>query len=218
MSESIKVEEKDFISEEELISRSKENLANTVGIYTAMELAVDIHKGQLYGKEKPFIFPYLYHLDCVSKVILNALPAYYPHKTELLIGAWLHDSVEDHCDKISFEEIEYKFGSFVKELIYDVTDPKAEDGSNLPRKERATKLIKRLENKPFSLILKLADKIANVEFCVLMLSLKEPTLFDMYKKEFSLFKEALYNKEHDECILNMWDYLDNLINNPTEFF
>lgn len=208
----------EFLSEEETIKLAKNNLLASINIYKAMKLATEIHKEQYYGKEEPFIFPYIYHLDSVSKVILNSLPAFYPHKAELLIGAWLHDSIEDQSDKITFEKIESQFGPFVKDLIYNVTDPKDKDGNDLPRKERAKLLVKRLENNHYSLILKLADKIANVEFCIMMLSIGGYSLFDMYKEEFKLFKEVLYNPEHDECVKNLWEYLEHLINNPKEYF
>ncbi len=75
----------------------------------------------------------------------------------LLQAALLHDTVED--TNTTFEEIEAKFGPEVCELVREVTDDKS-----LPYMERKRLQVEHADkHSPDGALLKIADKIANLE-------------------------------------------------------
>jgi len=166
-------------------------------------LATEAHKSQRYGN-----FPYTYHLEKVEEVLKRfiSINDYFYH--ELIIVGWLHDILED--TPTTYQEIENKFGIFITECVYAVTDEK---GSN--RKERKSKTYPKISNNRFSLIVKLADRIANIEACI---KHDENLLFIMYKKEFKDFQANLYEQKIlvsslDHIIDKMWVNLDSLLEN-----
>lgn len=58
-------------------------------------------------------------------------------------------------------------------------------------------------------ILKLADRIANVKES----KLNNSDLLKMYKKEFTSFKEGIYNPLfNDQILTKMWQELEQLLN------
>jgi len=85
----------------------------------------------------------------------------------------------------------------VANIVFDVTD---ELGKT--RAIRHNRTYPKVRNNQKALIVKLADRIANVRF-----SKKQGShQFDMYKKEHAEFKGALYGLGFEM----MWTYLDSL--------
>lgn len=81
-------------------------------------------------------------------------------------------------------------------MVYCVTD---ELGRN--RKEKKEKTLPKTASNPDAIILKLADRIANIE---------HGGKVDMYRKEYQEFKGALFlNTPNDGK--SMWEYLDKLM-------
>ena len=81
-------------------------------------------------------------------------------------------------------------------MVYCVTD---EIGRN--RKEKKAKTLPKTASNPDAIILKLADRIANIE---------HGGKIDMYAKEYDEFKGALFlNTPSDGKI--MWNHLDILL-------
>lgn len=202
--------------QDKYVEQALSHYIDAIKVYSAMNLAAQIHKDQLYGNE-PVQFPYLYHLDATTKVLYAVLPTSYPNKTDLLIAGWLHDSLEDHSDKITYDDIKEKFGQLVADIVKSVTKEKYNCGEIVSKKERLERLYQKLLNNDNAIIVKLADRIANVEFCITMASIKQPNLYDMYSEEYDNFREALYNKNSAEPVQKLWNHLDNLIKNPNFF-
>src|SRR5215510_1000930 len=142
----------------------------------ARDLAIAAHGDQLYGDK-----PYAFHLGAVVGVLKRfgadlADPATAP----LLIAAWLHDTLEDTT--LTRDEVETRFGNEVAELVWRVTD---EPGAT--RKERKPATYRKTRENETAIVLKLADRIANVEA-----SLESGgRLLHMYQREQSEFKLAL---------------------------
>jgi (p)ppGpp synthase/HD superfamily hydrolase len=179
-----------------------------------MMLAISIHENQTYGKQ-PLIFPYFYHLSQVNKVVNLFAQTLEPQNTsDLSIAAWLHDSVEDHPDKINFDVIKQKFGENAANIVKAVTDEKQPSGESFSRKQRAQMLFDRLNAYPNddALILKLSDRIANISFCVDMEKIGVPNLLDMYAKEQQTFKDNLKPLQRNSDVSNqMWSYMNKLL-------
>jgi (p)ppGpp synthase/HD superfamily hydrolase len=178
------------------------------GFNKARELAARAHGEQKYGK-----YPYTYHLKKVEEALRRF--GYDPDSAEdedhvalswdLVTAAWLHDVIED--TQVTRSEISQQFNHRVASLVWAVTNPV---GGN--RAWRASKVYPKIINTPYALILKLADRIANVEASVETKS----GLINMYAKEWDAFQSKYRIKgEHDD----MWKYIDRLIreNRKTKF-
>jgi (p)ppGpp synthase/HD superfamily hydrolase len=112
--------------------------------------------GQMYGN-----MPYVYHLSHVE----NTLRKFKINDDELYIAAWLHDILED--TDVTFDELEKEFGHYIAHIVNCVTEPKI--GT---RKKRHIITYPKIRSDKRCVILKLADRIANVE---------TGALNDMYK-------------------------------------
>lgn len=163
-------------------------------VFDAAKFAIQRHGDQKYDGS-----PYSIHLLHVVEV----LSRFEVDSESLLTAAFLHDVVEDTDTTI--EEVQTRFGPVVASLVEAVTDPKG--GNRAWRHSIAYPLISATQN---AVILKLADRIANVEY-----SIASGSKFGMYKKEYESFKQYLrnaYTDSHDLCD-EMWDHLDHLMEN-----
>lgn len=167
------------------------------------------HAGQTYADEAP----YSVHLEAV----VGVLGRFGYFDNVIVCAAWLHDAIED--TGTSYNDVRDRFGEEVAELVYAVT---SELGRN--RKERNAKTYPKLIGAgQLALTLKLADRIANVEY-----GMANGGKNDMYAKEFSGFEEALryLPAEPGPCLCDacvrhpilepMWNYLANLIGKRPE--
>jgi (p)ppGpp synthase/HD superfamily hydrolase len=136
----------------------------------ARMVAVKGHAAQSYDD----IFPYEKHLDDVVDVLKR-----FDVGNKYLIAGYLSDY----------------FGEEIAEIVYCVTD---ELGRN--RKERKAKTLPKIAQNPDAVIIKLADRIANIE---------HGGKIDMYAKEYFDFKFALYSK--DRLAEPMWEHLESLL-------
>lgn len=161
---------------------------STVTINNAKLFAVKNHGDQKYGDE----FPYAIHLQACESVLLR----FGLTDAELRICAWLHDVLEDTV--ATYEDVELYFGTRVASIVSAVTEPK---GGN--RAWRHSQTYPRIRLLKEAVIIKLADRIANVEF--------SGKRRDMYKKEYGEFKKALYLSSDPDVILQMWSHLDSLM-------
>ena len=155
----------------------------------AEDVATAAHGNQMYGE----IHPYSKHL----KDMVDVLVRFGFTQPYMLASGWLHDSVED--TQTTLVDINRLFGQQVADLVHRVTN---EPGIN--RKERHLKTYPKIQASPDATTLKLADRIANVEYSIET----EADQLNMYRKEYEGFKAALCQPGiHDA----MWRHLDFLI-------
>jgi len=156
---------------------------------------------QLYGN----LLPYTHHLAAVDAVLVR----YAIGDETIRASAWLHDVVEDTRDRpneVRIRDIEEIFGESVAALVGAVT---SEPGPN--RKVRnALTYPKIREAGDRAIHLKLADRIANVEY--------GGRAVEMYRKEHRDFRFALYvpeaisnSEKYKLHGYQMWNCLDALI-------
>ena len=140
--------------------------------------------------------PYDEHLQEVVNILER-----FGYDGKYLLAGWLHDILEDCA--ISYNDIKKLFGEEIAEIVYDVTD---EMGRN--RKERKSKTYPKIRNNPDAIIVKLADRIANMES-----SMKtKHGMIGAYQKEYEAFKYQLQVPEH---ATPMWNHLDELFKDIT---
>ncbi len=154
----------------------------------ARKVALEAHGDQMYGGE----LPYIVHLFAVEMVLRRFLVV----DERLLVSAYLHDVLED--TDYSRNALRDIFGEDVLAIVEAVTEPKG--GT---RKERHAATYPKIRALPDARILKLADRIANVE---------SGGKTDMYRKEHSDFHTALCtNVWVSELEAKMWLYLSELL-------
>ena len=180
-----------------------------------LEFAYEKHKDQ---KRKYTNEPYINHPINVAKIIEEA----FSHTTELymysdklptrintIIGAWLHDVIED--TDTTFNEIEEKFGIRIRNIVYYVTNiSKPEDGNRKIRKE--IDMNHNLNGSIESILIKLADIIDNCKdlmkkdpsFGKKYIEEKNEFLLKLYRYKYNVFKQTL-----DKPMFEIFEYLYN---------
>lgn len=154
-------------------------------VQEARQVAIKAHGSQVYDG----IFPYEKHLDDVVEV-LKRFSIVHP---KYLCAAYLHDVIED--GSLSYNDIKRYFGEEVAEIVYCVTD---EIGRN--RKEKKAKTLPKTAQNQDAIIIKLADRIANIE---------HGGKIDMYAKEYDEFHSHLYT--YDKQAIPLWNHLEELL-------
>lgn len=154
--------------------------------------AAVMHGAQVYNDE----MPYTIHLERVVQV----LERFGFNEPVMICAGWLHDSIEDTTT--NYNAIRERFGKDVAELVFAVS---SELGRN--REERNGKTYPKIKAAgSLAIALKLADRIANVEFGLA----NGGGMVAKYAKEYGKFKEALYDLTGNERTIRMWAHLDRL--------
>lgn len=161
-------------------------------LQAAEAVATMSHKEQMYGT-----FPYVKHLGDVVAVLIR----FGVKDQDILCAGWLHDSLED--TELTPLAIEATFGRRTLDLVQRVTN---EAGAN--RKERHEKTYPKIMASADALTLKLADRIANVEYSILS---EDKGKMKMYKKEYKEFRRILNNPSDSILNKKLWEHLDFLI-------
>lgn len=163
---------------------------STDDINRARNFAIKAHGGQKYGDG----LPYVHHLDRVY----GKLVQFDVDEESLLVAAFLHDTIED--TNVTAEDIIYNgFGAAVAQLVSAVTN-----GPGKNRAERHANTYPKILACPGAVQLKLADRLANVEYSFVNQS---PQL-EMYRKEQAVFRAALYEEGVHSA---MWKQLEKLL-------
>lgn len=153
--------------------------------HIARENALRFHANQRYGDQ-----PYSVHLEDVIAILKR-----YGLATPVMecVG-WSHDLLED-TEATRGTLVDIGLPARAIELVELVTD---EPGAN--RAERRKKTYPKIAADRDAVVLKLCDRIANVE---------RRAKIEMYAKEHAEFRAALFNPEHKLDVL--WNDLDALI-------
>lgn len=119
-------------------------------VLNARAYAIKMHGTQMYGE-----LPYVTHLDAVYREVsssigkdwLDAKKAAYGHDLEEDVQACTRDAVRE------------QLGVDAEEIVYCCTG----EGSN--RKERQASIANKLQGKPRAILVKLCDRVVNMESC-----------------------------------------------------
>jgi GTP diphosphokinase / guanosine-3',5'-bis(diphosphate) 3'-diphosphatase len=123
--------------------------------WEAMTLAMEVHKDQTCRWTG---LPYASHLAEVAGLV--AAVDFPSMREAMIMTAWLHDSVEDHPEKISLAQIRDQFSFHTEEGVMLLT--RKEKWKGLPKKEREDLYNKQLASAPgWVQTIKVADIISN---------------------------------------------------------
>jgi (p)ppGpp synthase/HD superfamily hydrolase len=154
--------------------------------------------------------PYEFHLRMVknvSKQFINEVPDSNDGETSfrdnIILAAWGHDLIED--TRVSYNDVKDQLGQEAADIIYAVSNEK---GKN--RKERANeKYYEGIRNTKGAVFVKLADRIANVQYS----KMSQSRMFEMYKKENDHFLTSLgFIEGQAHPLGEICHYLENLFN------
>lgn len=155
----------------------------------ARKFAEKHHQHQLYGKE-----PYIHHLEETVNVLKR-----WNCDVLTLVAGYLHDILED--TPLSYNDLKEEFGKEVAEIVYCVTD---ELGRN--RFERKIKTYPKIKSNLRSTIVKIADRIANIENA----KKTHNRMFDIYVNEqhefYSGLSDPLIDSKHPLLSVAWSDY------------
>jgi len=155
----------------------------------ARKFAVRAHVGQFYGN-----YPFVYHLDAVASMVA-------PHGVVVTAAAFLHDVLEDTAVTPSVL-LRNGFPEDVVRIVEIVTDPKMPT-----RAERKAQVNARLLNcavtrppaelagrtvEHLAVILKVADRLANVRESVATALAGNPKSLNRYRREWGEFHSAVH--------------------------
>jgi (p)ppGpp synthase/HD superfamily hydrolase len=164
-------------------------------IQAARAAAEAAHGAQRYGDA-----PYVTHLDHVVEVVRRFVPGDHPGRLRLEIAAYLHDTLEDTA--LERAAVAAQFGEAVAALVHAVSD-----GPGRNRKERKARTYPRIRaTGPEAVLLKLADRVANVEAA----AARAPDKLAMYRKEWWGFYGALYDPAPGPH-QRLWEHLEGLL-------
>ena len=176
-------------------------------LFATQKHVLDNH--QVYGN----VLPYTHHLQAVAEKLI----AFGERSETSIAAAWLHDVVEDTAgrnNEVRVRDIEEIFGEEIALLVSAVT---SEPGAN--RKVRNALTYPKIRATGYAAIeLKLADRLANVEFSIS----GGGRAIEMYRKEHADFRHGLYlpwaggqvpdnSRPLEARVYEMWNCLDNMI-------
>lgn len=135
----------------------------------AMQMALDAHKGQMYGDKD-----YSYHLASVA-VKCKELYESCDNVENLIAVAWLHDVIED--TSVNATMIYYGIGAEIANAVVSVTKVKRESYNDY---------IHRVKNNSLGLKVKIADTLCNLEESI---RIKDERRIKRYSKQLQLLTE-----------------------------
>lgn len=167
-------------------------MSTNIDLAHARQFALGAHGDQKYG-----VRPYIDHLDHVVSVMRR----FGVIDRHVLYAGYLHDTIED--TPVTKAAIVDAFGARAADLVDAVTD-----GEGPNRKARAERVYRLIPTVPSAILVKLADRIANVEAGHAGGNEK---LLDMYRKAHASFRRNLYAITTTGPTERMWAYLELLI-------
>jgi hypothetical protein len=168
--------------------------------HQAKALALSAHAKDAYDQR-----PYQVHLHLVLEMIRNVGgwdPRHSVEGRELILAAWLHDTVED--TKVSVDLLRWMFGESLALLVDAVT--KIDRASGLDDSQREKQSILKVRNHRLGPALKAADRLANVVYGFSTGSLKSK-----YRDSYPMFEKKLRFLATSPEERKMWQVLDQVL-------
>jgi (p)ppGpp synthase/HD superfamily hydrolase len=147
----------------------------------AIDYARQVHVNYRKGTS----VPYMTHLLGVASLVMGESGHVdFPVTEDMVIGALLHDAVEDEGGLPRLRDIEANFGKEVAKIVEGCTDSFEEDpGKKQEWKLRKTLYIDRLRNEPKSaLLVSAADKLYNARAILEDYREVGPAVWDRFKR------------------------------------
>ena len=188
-----------WINENDVIvdyNTAKQELAKQK-YFRVKDFAITAHREQKYG-----IYNYEVHLVNVVSILFRHGIFISDKNYNILASAWLHDILED--TSISEQEFIDMFGKDIYDIVWSLTDGEAES-----RDDRKSIMYNKLVYNQDAIIIKLADRIANLEFSIINNNKK---YINRYIRENRDLNSILENNIQTDLARSLLDYLNVLVN------
>jgi len=163
----------------------------------ARAFAIKAHTGQMQGDRF-----YTCHLEEVESVLIRFDYCSF----RMRAAAWLHDTVEK--SDVTMKDINREFSGFVASMVEAVTSVPAKT-----REQRNSATYGRVnERGGMAIVLKLADRIANVEQAIQLAVSTNESKLRIYDDEYSEFRDALWESKSADAMWAHMDSLDEIMN------
>ncbi len=140
---------------------------------------------------------YTCHLEEVENVLIRFDYCSF----RMRAAAWLHDTVEK--SDVTMKDINREFPGFIASLVDAVTSVQGQS-----REQRNSATYLRLKERGgMAIVLKLADRTANVEEAILATISTNESKLPIHEDEYSEFRDALYESKNADA---MWAHMDTL--------
>ena len=128
--------------------------------------------------------PYMAHLFGVAAIVMGEAGGMVRVTEDMVIGALLHDTVEDHGGMSRLKDIEARFGDEVARMVAGLSDTFAEDHDKKEGwEDRKNAYINRLRDEPDDVMLiSIADKIYNAKSILDDYREIGPVVWDRFKR------------------------------------
>jgi (p)ppGpp synthase/HD superfamily hydrolase len=165
----------------------------------ARAFAKGAHAGQKYGRG----LYYSRHLSDVERALSRFAQDCEPRTFETLTAAaWLHDTMED--TRVDYTLLYTEFGERIANIVDAVTD---RAGRNRAERHEATYPMVRHVGGDEAVLVKLADRIANVEYSI---ASADDGKLKMYRKEYADFQRLIGRNDNIAVERKLWEHLDTL--------
>lgn len=141
--------------------------------------------------------PYSVHLEKVVDLV-NYFISEIPQNDRkyVICAAWGHDLIED-C-RVTYNDVKINSNEIIANIIYALSNEKGKT-----RKERGNaKYYKGIRRTKYATLVKLCDRIANVEYS----KQKKSRMFEVYKNENERFVKALKKRWWEKLFYKENDY------------
>lgn len=158
-------------------------------------LAAQVHASQIYNGG-----PYTQHLEQVADIVWEVAP----DDDDLVVAAYLHDVLEDgRAANVTANDLRGFSGvtERVVKLVEAVTRAPGTRRKTIPAALERTRAAGE-----DAILIKLADRIANVDSCW---THRDTRLF-MYWREYTEFRAVLFSDTHTR-LKPLWDHLDRAL-------
>jgi (p)ppGpp synthase/HD superfamily hydrolase len=159
--------------------------ANYLHLTARFTRAIDYARQVHVNYRKATSVPYMAHLIGVASLVMGESGyVHFPVTEDMVIGALLHDAVEDEGGLPRLRDIESNFGPEVAKIVEGCTDSFEEDSSKkLDWKSRKIAYIKRLRDEPEGpLLVSAADKVYNVRAILEDYRIVGPKIWNRFKR------------------------------------
>jgi (p)ppGpp synthase/HD superfamily hydrolase len=197
-----------FLNVDELIKELDSRNLYNLNIQKALIQAVKSHKDQRRTNGNTYLGEHIYPVT----LELLSIPEVEYINEQLIIGALLHDAIED--DEDFNEEICLKeFGKEILHILIPITKSKSDNSHELSQQEKYNvnaKYLSGLENAPFeSKLIKLSDRYNNLSCCVSILE-THPAKANRYIKETRELFLPFAKKYSEHFYFKLIHLLDNV--------
>lgn len=189
------------VSKKDLLTQMSE-LKHSDMVEKALQIVAKAHKGQIRDSGVSYLEEHIYY----ASSLLLRLFSREPELEKLLVITLLHDTVEDTDIKIG--QIRKEFGDEIGDTILLLSKTPEEEDQSLTVEEKylvTQNYLSRLSENRLAVIVKIVDRISNINCIVEQTVLKKPEKYKRYLQEVNNLYIPLAKKYNFKKIVKIFE-------------